>query len=518
MTLPIIFSILSLYMPNKPLVLIIMDGWGISPEKENNAIALAKDQTVNNLAKQYPSTTLGCAGEAVGLPEGQMGNSEVGHLNMGAGRVVYQELTRITKSIRDGDFFTNKTLLEAVNNVKSKGSSLHVMGLVSDGGVHSTNKHLYALLDLAKKNGLKDIYVHCFMDGRDTPPKSGKMYIAELETEMAKRKIGKIASIMGRYFAMDRDKRWDRVEQAYDAMTSGIGLEESNAIQAIDNAYEREETDEFIKPLIIKDISRIRDNDSLIFFNFRGDRAREITRCFTDRDFDGFSRKRYPETHFVCLTQYDVTIKAPVAFPPQVLKNILSEVLSSKGLRQLRIAETEKYAHVTFFFNGGVEKAYPNEDRILIQSPKVATYDMKPEMSAYEVTDRLIKELEGKKYDVVIMNFANCDMVGHTGLLGATEAAVDTVNKCVGRIVNTVKKQGGTTIITADHGNAEQKYDPITHGPHTAHTCNRVPFIIVGDAKRRLRDDGILADVAPTMLQLLEIEKPAEMTGKTLIK
>jgi 2,3-bisphosphoglycerate-independent phosphoglycerate mutase len=505
-------------MQNKPLVLIIMDGWGVRDSADANAIKLSKSQIVNNLAKQYPSTTLGCSGESVGLPEGQMGNSEVGHLNIGAGRVVYQELTRITKSIKDGDFFSNKVLLGAVSNVKKNRSNLHAMGLVSDGGVHSDNKHLYALLELAKRNNIDNVYVHCFMDGRDTPPESGKRYIEELQKEMDRRGVGKIGTIIGRYYAMDRDNRWERVEKAYDALTGGIGSEENDPVRAMQNAYDRKETDEFIKPVIIKGTPRISDNDSLIFFNFRGDRAREITRCFTDKDFKGFERKIHPKAHFVCLTQYDVTIDAPVAYLPQILKNILSEVLSKKGLKQLRIAETEKYAHVTFFFNGGVEKPYPNEDRILIPSPKIATYDLKPEMSAYEVTDRVLKEIESGKYDVVIMNYANCDMVGHTGMLNAAIAAVEAVNRSVGRVVDMVGKMGGTSIITADHGNAEQMYDPSTHGPHTAHTCDKVPFLLISDKKNiQLRGDGILADIAPTMLELLAISKPKEMTGRSLI-
>ena len=495
-----------------------MDGWGVRDSADANAIKLSKSQIVNTLAKQYPSTTLGCSGEAVGLPEGQMGNSEVGHLNIGAGRVVYQELTRITKSIKDGDFFTNKALLDAINNVRKNGSNLHLMGLVSDGGVHSDNKHLYALLELAKRNKIDKVFIHCFMDGRDTPPKSGKGYIEELQKEIGKRNTGKIASIMGRYCAMDRDKRWERVQVAYSAMTSGEGVAEIDPVNAMQSAYDRGETDEFIKPIVMVDAPVVKDNDSLIFFNFRGDRAREITSCFTDPDLKGFTRKVHPKAHFVCLTQYDITIDAPVAYPPQVLKNILSEVLSKNGLKQLRIAETEKYAHVTFFFNGGVEKPYPHEDRILIPSPKVATYDLKPEMSAYEVTDRVLKEIESGKYDVVIMNYANCDMVGHSGILEAAIKAVEAVDRSVGKIVELVKSLGGVTIITADHGNAEQMYDPATHGPHTAHTCDKVPFILVPDVKgNKIRQNGILADIAPTILKLLAIEMPEEMTGKSLI-
>jgi 2,3-bisphosphoglycerate-independent phosphoglycerate mutase len=505
-------------MSNKPLVLIIMDGWGERDSADANAIKLSKSQIVNGLEKQYPSTSLGCSGESVGLPEGQMGNSEVGHLNIGAGRVVYQELTRITKSIKDGDFFSNKILLDAVNNVKKNRSNLHMMGLVSDGGVHSDNKHLYALLDLAKRNKIDNVFVHCFMDGRDTPPESGKKYIEELQKEIEKRGVGKIATIIGRYYAMDRDNRWERVSQAYDSLTGGVGIEENDPVIAMQSAYDRKETDEFIKPVIIKGTPRISNNDSLIFFNFRGDRAREITRCFTDNELKGFERNIHPRVHFVCLTQYDVTIKAPVAYAPQELKNILSEVLSNNGLKQLRIAETEKYAHVTFFFNGGVEKPFPNEDRALIPSPKVATYDLKPEMSAYEVTDKVMNEIESGKYDVVIMNYANCDMVGHTGMLNAAIAAVEAVDKSVGRVVDLVRKLGGATLITADHGNAEQMYDPTTHGPHTAHTCDKVPFLLISDKKGiKLRNDGILADIAPTMLQLLAIKQPNEMTGRSLI-
>ena len=505
-------------MRNKPLVLIIMDGWGVRDSSDANAIKLSKSQIVNTLAKEYPSTTLRCSGEAVGLPEGQMGNSEVGHLNIGAGRVVYQELTRITKSIKDGDFFANKVLVGAIDNVKKSGSNLHVMGLLSDGGVHSDNKHLYALLDLAKRNNIKNVFIHCFMDGRDTPPESGKKYIEELQSEIGTRKVGKIATIIGRYYAMDRDNRWERVQKAYDAMTNGEGISEDGPAQAIQNAYDRKETDEFIKPIVIKGSPKISDNDSVIFFNFRGDRAREITRCFTDRDLKGFSRKVHPKVHFVCLTQYDVTIDAKVAYPPQALKNILSEILGNNGLKQLRIAETEKYAHVTFFFNGGIEKPFPNEDRKLIPSPKVATYDLKPEMSAYKVTDTDIQEIKSGKYDVVIMNYANCDMVGHSGKLDAAIAAVEAVDRSVGRVESLVKDIGGVTMITADHGNAEQMYDYDTNGPHTAHTCNQVPFIMISDKKNvKLRNDGILADIAPTMLELLEINKPNEMTGRSLI-
>lgn len=507
---------------HKPFVLIIMDGWGSRKQKDNNAILLAKDQTVNNLAKKYPSTELGCSGESVGLPEGQMGNSEVGHLNIGAGRIVYQDLTRITKSIKDGDFFDNKELLAAVENSKEHDSSIHFMGLLSDGGVHSDNKHLYALLDLAKRSGLKKVYIHAFLDGRDTPPSSAINYLKELQDMIKKKKIGQISTIIGRYYAMDRDKRWERVKMAYDAMVQGLGVEEDDPIVAIQNAYNKKETDEFVKPIVLKKDGKsnlIAENDSVVFFNFRSDRAREITRAIIDEKFDGFERKVRPDIYFVCMTEYDVTFNAPIAFPQNKLKNILAEVISRNGLKQLRIAETEKYAHVTFFFNGGVEKPYPGEERILIQSPKIATYDLKPEMSAYEVTDTVIREIESGKHDVIIMNYANGDMVGHTGILNAAISAIEAVNKCVGRVVETVQKKEGITIVTADHGNAEQMYDPKTHGPHTAHTCDKVPFILISKNKDlKFRKDGILADISPTMLDLLGIEKPEEMTGNSIIQ
>lgn len=498
-----------------------MDGWGINPDKRDNAIALARTPNNSKFFSTYPFATLKCSGEAVGLPEGVMGNSEVGHLNIGAGRVVYQDLTRINKSIRDGDFFSNKVLLDAIYNVKKKGSSLHLMGLFSDAGVHSNLSHLFAILELAKRNGINKVYIHTFLDGRDTPPRSALRYFDMLEAEIKRVGVGEVATVMGRYYAMDRDRRWERVEKAYNALVPGEGEVAKSAKEAVNNAYARGENDEFVLPTVIEGQGNtLHDNDSLIFFNFRSDRAREITRAVIDDDFQGFERKKRVHVHFVCMCQYDVTINAPVAFPSQSLKNILSQVLSDRGLKQLRIAETEKYAHVTFFFNGGVEKPYPLEDRALIPSPKVPTYDLKPEMSAYEVTDRLLAELDKGIYDVVIMNYANCDMVGHTGIIKAAISAVETVDTCVGKVVDKVMGRKGTVLITADHGNAEEMVDETTKEAYTAHTTLPVPFCIVGDGSRdaRLRDGGVLADIAPTVLEILGIDKPAEMTGTSLIK
>ena len=515
-------------MPKSPLVLIIMDGWGVNPDKRDNAISLAKTPNNSKFFSTYPFTTLKCSGEAVGLPEGVMGNSEVGHLNIGSGRVVYQELTRINKSIREGDFFSNKVLLDAIYNVKKNGSTLHLMGLFSDAGVHSNLPHLFALLDLAKQNGINKVNIHTFLDGRDTPPRGALKYFDMLEAQVKRIGIGQVATVMGRYYAMDRDKRWERVEKAYNALVLSEGEAAESAKEAVNSAYARGENDEFVLPTIIEGQgagdkglgNTLKDDDSLIFFNFRSDRAREITRAIIDDDFQGFARKKRAHVHFVCMCQYDVTIKAPVAFPPQRLNNILSQVLSGKGLRQLRIAETEKYAHVTFFFNGGVEKAYPLEDRVLIPSPKVATYDLKPEMSAYEVTDRLLSELDKDIYDVVIMNYANCDMVGHTGILKVAMLAVETVDTCVGRVTEKVLGKNGTVLITADHGNAEEMVDETTHQAHTAHTTLPVPFCLVNEKfkKASLRNDGILADISPTILEVLGIKKPKEMTGTSLIK
>ena len=500
----------------RPVLLMILDGFGLSEKKEGNAIAAAKKPNIDRLFSTYPHSTLQASGMSVGLPVGQMGNSEVGHLNIGAGRIVYQDLTRITKSIKDGDFFNNPILIDAIENVKTKGSSLHLMGLLSDGGVHSHNTHLYALLKLAKKHGIRNVFIHAFLDGRDVPPKSALSYIADAEKRM-KELGGEFATISGRYFAMDRDKRWDRVEKAYDVMT-GIGETAQSARQAVEKAYERGENDEFVTPTIIlknnEPVSVISNKDSVIFFNFRSDRAREITRAFIDDDFNGFKRKIFPHTHFVCLTQYDETFKVPVAFPPDSLKNILADILSHHNLKQLRIAETEKYAHVTFFFNGGRETPVVGEERILVPSPKVATYDHKPEMSAYPVTDEVIKAVSSGKFDIIILNYANLDMVGHTGIFEAAVKAIEAVDKCVGKVFEAVSSAGGLLILTADHGNAEQMLDE-TGGIHTAHTCDPVPFLFCNTGVK-LRD-GILADIAPTLLEVLGIEKSEEMTGTSLI-
>lgn len=496
----------------------ILDGYGIRENKEGNAIAFAKTPNLDKLFSSYPHSVLDASGESAGLPEGQMGNSEVGHLNIGAGRIVYQDLTRISKSIRDGDFLRNKVLLDAVKNVKNNNSSLHLVGLLSDGGVHSHISHLYALLELARKQGIKKIYVHAFLDGRDVPPKSALVYIKDAQKKM-KELGGEFATISGRYYAMDRDKRWDRVEKAYEAMTSGRCITAETAALAVENAYARGETDEFVNPTVIvkkgKPVALVSDNDSVIFFNFRSDRAREITRAFINQDFLDFKRNSYPRTHFMCLTQYDETFNVPIAFPPESLKNILADVLSMHHLKQLRIAETEKYAHVTFFFNGGRETPVEGEDRLLIPSPKVATYDLQPEMSAYPVTDEVVKALSSGKYDVIILNYANPDMVGHTGVFDAAVKAVEAVDECIGRVFDAVSAANGLLIITADHGNAEQMMDE-TGGIHTAHTSNSVPFLFCENGFKL--KGGILADISPTILDVLGIEKPQEMTGQSLIK
>ena len=493
----------------------ILDGFGYNPEDYGNAIHAADKKNINKIFSSNPKTLIGASGMDVGLPDGQMGNSEVGHTNIGAGRIVYQELTRITKSIADEDFFSNEAFLSAVENCKKNGSALHLMGLLSDGGVHSHNSHLYGLLELAKKNGLTKVYVHCFMDGRDVPPSSGKDYIIELENKMKEIGVGKIATVMGRYYAMDRDNRWERVGKAYDAMVKGEGNHNSCPVDTMEKSYADGVTDEFVVPTVCADDGNISANDSVIFFNFRPDRAREITRTLVDPDFTGFTRERFPLT-FICMTQYDATMpNVQVAFKPQSLKNTFGEYISGKGLKQLRIAETEKYAHVTFFFNGGVEKTYEGEDRALINAPKVATYDLQPQMSAYEVTDELLSRIASDKYDVIILNYANCDMVGHTGVFEAAVKAVEAVDDCVGKIVDAVLAKGGVCLITADHGNADKMYEP-DGSPFTAHTTNPVPFVVVGyDCK--LREGGRLADIAPTMLDILGLEQPAEMDGESLI-
>lgn len=511
-------------MNKGPLLLTVLDGWGLREEKENNAIALAKLPNYNQLLQRYPNTVLLCSGEEVGLPHGQMGNSEVGHLNIGAGRVVYQELTRISKEIKEGSFFANTELLDTMGQAKRENKNLHLMGLISDGGVHSHLDHLYALLVMAKNLGLTQVYIHAFLDGRDVAPTSGLGYIKKLEKKCKELGIGKIATVMGRFYAMDRDRRWERVDLAYRAMVQGEGEKATLARMAIESAYDQGVTDEFLLPTVIineegEPISLIQARDSLILFNFRADRAREITRAFTDEEFNSFSRPGgYLGVNYLCFTQYDIDIKAPVAFSPLNLKETLGEVLAREGLKQLRIAETEKYAHVTFFFNGGVEAPNEGEDRILIPSPKVATYNLKPEMSAYEVTERLLTELDKDLYQVVILNFANPDMVGHTGNLEATIKAVEAVDACLGKLVEAVLAKEGIMLVTADHGNAEMMLDQDTDGPYTAHTSNLVPFILIGNELQNVSlQTGSLRDIAPTMLNLLGIEKPEVMTGQSLL-
>ena len=501
----------------KPLVLMILDGFGIAPT-EGNAIAAAKKPNLDKIFAENPHTQIGASGMDVGLPDGQMGNSEVGHTNIGAGRIVYQELTRITKSAQDGEMDKNEALVKAMKNAKENGKALHFMGLLSDGGVHSHNSHLYALLEMAKRMGLEKVFIHCFMDGRDVPPSSGKDYVAELLKKLEEIGVGKVATVMGRYYAMDRDNRWERVEKAYAAMVYGEGEQADCPLCAMQNSYDKEVTDEFVVPTVIKGAEPISEGDSVIFYNFRPDRAREITRTLVDPDFTGFERKKgfFPLT-YVCMTQYDATMpNVDVAYKPESLKNTFGEYISNNGMTQLRIAETEKYAHVTFFFNGGVEKQYPGEDRILVKSPAVATYDLQPEMSAYEVTDKMVEAVKSGKYDALILNYANCDMVGHTGVFEAAVKAVEAVDSCVGRVVDAVKEMGGCVLLTADHGNADRMVD--TDGsPFTAHTTNPVPFCVINHPCQ-LREGGRLADIAPTMLKILGLPQPAEMTGESIIK
>lgn len=509
-------------MAKKPVMLMILDGFGLTDKTEGNAVAAAYKPNFDKCFNNYPHTHLGASGLSVGLPDGQMGNSEVGHLNIGAGRVVYQSLTKITKAIQDGDFFENAALNKAVDNAFKNDSTLHLMGLLSPGGVHSHTEHLKGLLDLAKKKGVKKVFIHAFLDGRDVPPASAKEYIEEIENYMNEIGVGKIATISGRYYAMDRDKRWERVQLAYNAMVLGKGEAADSAVEALDRSYHDNKTDEFVLPTVImeggKPLAQIKNNDSVIFFNFRPDRAREITRAINDKEFDGFERETL-NLQYVTMTEYDSTLEGvDVAFGPEVLTNTFGEYISNKGLNQLRIAETEKYAHVTFFFNGGVEEPNKNEDRALIPSPKVATYDLQPEMSAYLVTDELLNRLSEDKYDAVILNFANPDMVGHTGVFDAAKRAVEAVDECLGKVVNKVLELDGTVFITADHGNSEQMIEYADGKPMTAHTTNPVPFLYVSNHSKEMREDGVLADIAPTMLAELGLEKPAEMTGKTLIK
>ena len=510
-------------MSKKPVVLMVLDGYGLSDKTEGNAIALANTPVMDKLMKECPFVQGAASGLAVGLPDGQMGNSEVGHMNIGAGRIIYQDLTRITKAINDGDFFKNEVLLQAMDNCKKNDSALHLWGLLSDGGVHSHIEHLYGLLEMAKKNGLQNVYVHAFLDGRDTPPASGKSYIEQLQNKMDEIGVGKIASLSGRYYAMDRDNNWDRVEKAYDALTAGEGVQAENAVKAMEDSYAKDVTDEFVLPTVITEngapVATVKANDSVIFFNFRPDRAREMTRAFCDDKFTGFERKTgFLPLTFVCFKDYDETIPNKlVAFQKEDIKNTFGEYIAKCGKKQLRLAETEKYAHVTFFFNGGREKTYPDEDRILIPSPKVETYDAKPEMSAIEVTKKVIEAIKSKKYDTIILNYANPDMVGHTGNLEATIKALEVLDTCIGEVAEEVQKQGGYLIITADHGNAEQMIDYKTGEPHTAHTTNDVPLILVGKENIKLKN-GRLCDIIPTMLELMELDKPEEMTGESLIE
>ena len=505
-------------MSKKPVMLMILDGWGVAPASDVNAATLAQTPNLDRYFAEFPHTTLEASGMEVGLPEGQIGNSEVGHLNIGAGRIIYQSLTRITKAIKDGDFFTNEVLCACMDKTKNAGKALHLMGLLSDGGVHSNINHLIALLEMAKARGLEKVYVHAFLDGRDVPPKSAVGFIKQLQDAIAGMEFGKIATVMGRYYAMDRDNRWDRLEKAYKTLVFGEGKLVADPVQGVEASYEAGVTDEFVEPLVVEDVdAKITSGDGIIFFNFRPDRARQITRALNDAEFPHFERPASAlPVNFVCMTQYDATIDAPVAYPPEEYNDTLGEVLAKEGKHQLRIAETEKYAHVTFFFNGGVEEPNLNEERVLINSPKVATYNLQPEMSAYDVTNALLVELDKDKFDVVVLNYANPDMVGHTGVLPAAIKAMEAVDECVGKVVDKVLSLGGSVCITADHGNLE-KMAEADGTPHTAHTTNVVPFILVSNEEHKLHS-GVLADIAPTMLELLNIEKPAVMTGSSLIE
>ena len=500
----------------KPLMLMILDGFAYREEIRGNAIRGAKKPNLDKLFSTYAHTHLGASGMDVGLPDGQMGNSEVGHTNIGAGRIVYQELTRITKAVKEGTFFENEALKAAMENCKKNNTALHLCGLLSDGGVHSHNTHLYALLDMAKANGLEKVYIHPILDGRDVAPDSGVNFVKELFMTTKEKGIGTIATISGRYYAMDRDNRWERVEKAYDAIVNGVGIKATCGKEAVEASYASGVTDEFVVPVVLNDYEGVNKNDSFVFFNFRPDRAREITRTLVDKSFNGFERKKgFFPVYYVCMTQYDATMpNVDIAFKPQSLENTFGEYISKNGLKQLRIAETEKYAHVTFFFNGGREDAYENEDRALIPSPKVATYDLKPQMSAYEVAEEVVKRVESDMYDVIVLNFANCDMVGHTGIYDAAVKAVEAVDECVGKVVDAVTKKGGAILLTADHGNADCMVDD-EGNVFTAHTTNPVPLVLIGEGK--LKDGGVLADIAPTMLDMLGLPKPEEMSGKSLL-
>lgn len=507
-------------MIKKPVMLIILDGWGLGEDYPGNAVIQAKTPNFDRLMDTNPNSSLDASGLEVGLPVGQMGNSEVGHLNIGAGRVIYQELPRITKAIEDGDFFEKKEFLDAIENAKKNNSKVHLMGLVSDGGVHSHIEHLYGLLELMKRNNQEEVFVHVFLDGRDVPPTIGKEHVSQLVGKMNEIGVGKIATVSGRYYAMDRDQRWDRTKLAYDAITKGIGARNANPLAAIEESYNDGVNDEFIIPTVITEdgnpVSKVEDGDSIIFINFRPDRARQLTRAILDPKFDGFERDKIDELFYVTMTEYDKTIEnTHVAYRSQAPENTLSQYVSQKGLNQLKIAETEKYAHVTFFLNGGIEEPYENEDRVLIPSPKVATYDLKPEMSALEVKNEVINRLNMDKYDLIILNFANPDMVGHTGIIPAVKKAVETVDSCLGDIIEVLESKNGNALITADHGNSEKLLDP-KGNPVTAHTTNKVPLILVGEENIKLRN-GKLADLAPSLLELMGLDKPAEMTGESLI-
>ncbi|MBR3045136.1 MAG: 2,3-bisphosphoglycerate-independent phosphoglycerate mutase [Oscillospiraceae bacterium] len=506
-------------MSKAPVALLIMDGFGINPSEYGNAIKAANTPNLDRYFKEYPNNIIGASGLDVGLPDGQMGNSEVGHTNIGAGRIVYQQLVKITKSIQDGDFFENPALTAAMQNAKDKGTALHLMGLLSPGGVHSHMTHMYGLVEMAKRFGLEKVYIHAFLDGRDVPPSSAAEYMEEAVAELKKIGLGKVGVISGRFYAMDRDNAWDRVEKAYAALVYGEGVQEDDPVQAIKNSYANGVTDEFMIPAVVAKDAKIQENDSVVFFNFRPDRARQITRAFVDPEFKGFERKQgYFPVHFVCMAQYDATMpNVSVAFPPEELTMTFGEVLAKQGKTQLRIAETQKYAHVTFFFNGGEEKTFDGEERILIKSPDVETFDMKPEMSAYEVTEAVLKEIAADKFDAIILNYANCDMVGHTGIFDAAVKAVEAVDDCVGQVTEAILAKGGKVIITADHGNADKMMED-DGSPFTAHTTNPVPAIVIGSDAKKIRSGGVLADLAPTLLQLMGIEQPKEMTGKTLIE
>ncbi len=503
---------------NRPTMLMILDGFGINPDKHGNAIAMADKPHLDEIFAKYPGTTIKACGLDVGLPEGQMGNSEVGHLNIGAGRIVYQDLTMITKAIEDGSFFENEALCKAIDHVKKNGSTLHLLGLLSDGGVHSHIEHLLALTDLAKRSGIENLAIHCFLDGRDVPPRCAVKYIDQLQAHLDEIGIGRISVVSGRYYAMDRDKRWDRVQLAYDAMTLGEGQHAADGASAVTAAYERDENDEFVLPTFVDGGYTVGDGDAMIMFNFRPDRAREITRAFVDENFDGFERtKKISDLCYICMTQYDATMpNVTLAFPPETMKNTLGEYVSDLGLTQLRIAETEKYAHVTFFFNGGVEAPNKNEDRILVNSPKVATYDLQPEMSAYEVTDKVLEAIDTDKYDMIILNFANADMVGHTGSIPAAIAAIEALDKCVPRIVESILAKDGQILLTADHGNADVMLDE-NDNVVTAHSLNDVPLVHIAREPKELKEGGRLSDLAPTLLTLMGLEIPEEMTGRSLV-